>query len=473
MSVPATQPQVGYSALFQATAGLDTSRKKLLQRIHEKLVGNLAQYEALLQELSDHICPSYCESHGGTNYPEATGCDIDVSLYTSEENGTRDAEETQVGHNFAGDASREVMRAREVSRVKRVSAHVSHWQSLPSPVGPSRCTQWLLQVVESRAFERIVLLIIFLNVIFAGILVQETTCSMWRAQQQCLNQHYLQIIQLMFASFYILELSFRIFAKKSQFFHHAGQTLYLAIFELLLTILAVVERVVSLMSELPNQSFMQFTCLYMALLRSVRLITFGQTSDSFQQLQDLLHSMIQTMKSLVWLFLFMAAILYAFGLMFTLAASHHFQSQQKLGVSMKSLDMELRENFGSVLRSAYTLYIATTGGVDWDGVADVLAHVGAAWTGAFVVYQIVFYFAVMNVVTGMFCQAVFESANQDPKRIIRRELDSMRSHATNLQNVFCKIAGSNSGSFTLTELQSALEDAEMKAFFFLFEYRHH
>jgi len=319
--------------------------------------------------------------------------------------------------------------------------------------------------VESRAFERIVLLIIFLNVIFAGILVQETTCSMWRAQQQCLNQHYLQIIQLMFASFYILELSFRIFAKKSQFFHHAGQTSYLAILELLLTILAVVERVVWLMSELPNQSFMQFTCLYMALLRSVRLITFVQTSDSFQQLQDLLHSMIQTMKSLVWQFIFMAAILYAFGLMFTLAASHHFQSQQTLGVSMISLDIELRKNFGSVFRSAYTLYIATTGGVDWDGVADVLAHVGAAWAGAFVVYQIVFYFAVMNVVTGIFCQAVSETANQDPKRIIRRELDSMRSHATNLQNVFCKIAGSNSGSFTLTELQSALEDAEMKAFF--------
>lgn len=68
--------------------------------------------------------------------------------------------------------------------------------------------------------------------------------------------------------------------------------------------------------------------------------------------------------------------------------------------------------WSSIGRAMCTLYMTITGGVDWATVADPLAAVGEHYFYLFVAYIAFFSLAVLNVLTGIFCEAAMEVATR-------------------------------------------------------------
>eukprot|EP00413_Alexandrium_margalefii_P030028 CAMPEP_0204556198 /NCGR_PEP_ID=MMETSP0661-20131031/29422_1 /ASSEMBLY_ACC=CAM_ASM_000606 /TAXON_ID=109239 /ORGANISM="Alexandrium margalefi, Strain AMGDE01CS-322" /LENGTH=59 /DNA_ID=CAMNT_0051563305 /DNA_START=56 /DNA_END=231 /DNA_ORIENTATION=+ len=58
----------------------------------------------------------------------------------------------------------------------------------------------------------------------------------------------------------------------------------------------------------------------------------------------------------------------------------------------------------------FTLFQAITGGISWHEPVETLGQVSVMLVWLFTAYLSFTYFAVMNVVTGVFCNSAIESA---------------------------------------------------------------
>ena len=78
----------------------------------------------------------------------------------------------------------------------------------------------------------------------------------------------------------------------------------------------------------------------------------------------------------------------------------------KGAVICASSELSLEDAWGSVPRSVYSLFKSITNGTSWELVAEPLGDVHGIWLALFLLYIAFAYFAVLNVVTGVFCQMV-------------------------------------------------------------------
>merc|ERR1712072_1115602 len=108
--------------------------------------------------------------------------------------------------------------------------------------------------------------------------------------------------------------------------------------------------------------------------------------------------------SLTWALLLLMIINYVFGLLFMQATGSYLVS-----------------HWGSVYRSMVSLFKATTGGDDWGNIGDSLQSTGEHFYIIFLVYIAVLYFAILNIVTGIFLQNADKASSRDLNNILREE----------------------------------------------------
>merc|ERR550539_2189890 len=121
-----------------------------------------------------------------------------------------------------------------------------------------------------------------------------------------------------------------------------------------------------------------------------------------------------------------------FGVIFTQAAMQNFSDA---GLR----DGEGQRYYGTVPRSIYTLFKSITGGVDWQMVSDPLSGLGWSWAGLFIIYISFTYFAVLNVVTGVFCQTAIESAQRDQDMVMQAIIKNKKYHIEKVRTLFQNI----------------------------------
>mmetsp|Transcript_35905 Transcript_35905/g.64057 ORF Transcript_35905/g.64057 Transcript_35905/m.64057 type:complete len:299 (+) Transcript_35905:18-914(+) len=83
----------------------------------------------------------------------------------------------------------------------------------------------------------------------------------------------------------------------------------------------------------------------------------------------------------------------------------------------------------------------------------------------FTVYVAFVYFAVLNVVTGVFCHAAIESAQHDQDMVIQQELANRQRYIQKVKQLFEDLDTDSSGTITLTEFESHFQDESVQAYF--------
>jgi len=155
-------------------------------------------------------------------------------------------------------------------------------------------------------------------------------------------------------------------------------------------------------------------------------------------------------------------IIYVFGLAFTGEALDHVE--QEGGLGQDRVDMLLGE-WGSLDRSMFTLFQSISGGVSWREPAVALQGISVLPTSLFTVYIAFVYFAVLNVVTGVFCSSAVETTQRNPDLVAKSIIDNRRACTEKLQQLFGAIDDDASGLITIDELELISEDDLMKAYF--------
>lgn len=186
------------------------------------------------------------------------------------------------------------------------------------------------------------------------------------------------------------------------------------------------------------------------ILRTVWVIRF------IGALRTLVASLVDTLRSLFWALLLLFLIIYVFGILFTDVALEYVQENYQAN---GELDLNLIKYFGSLYNSAATLFRAISGGLDWDNAAESLNPVGVLWVQIFHFYVAFVSFAVLNVMTGVFCNSAIKSAERDMKA----KLEDRHDFRALMMNIFKQIDASGDGKLTLTEFETLFDSEAMKA----------
>mmetsp|Transcript_41854 Transcript_41854/g.119430 ORF Transcript_41854/g.119430 Transcript_41854/m.119430 type:complete len:346 (+) Transcript_41854:3-1040(+) len=194
------------------------------------------------------------------------------------------------------------------------------------------------------------------------------------------------------------------------------------------------------------------------IVRTVRLLRVVRVMKYFRSLRILVYSVMNTLRSLVWTLLMLVMILYLFGIIFTQAVTYHTATTE-------SPDPRLMDYYGSLGASILTLFKSIAGGVDWEIVVSPLSSIDEAWGFLFLVFFSFTYFAVLNVVTGVFCNTAIEGAKQDEDMIVQEMLANKKEFADKFTEIFRHMDTHAAGKITLGQLEDGLKDERLQAFF--------
>eukprot|EP00931_Biecheleriopsis_adriatica_P018612 TRINITY_DN12988_c0_g2_i1.p1 TRINITY_DN12988_c0_g2~~TRINITY_DN12988_c0_g2_i1.p1 ORF type:complete len:524 (+),score=93.09 TRINITY_DN12988_c0_g2_i1:98-1573(+) len=200
-------------------------------------------------------------------------------------------------------------------------------------------------------------------------------------------------------------------------------------------------------------------------LRGVRVMRLLRIVSS---LRMLIFSIISTMRSLGWTIILLSLIVYSFGILFTQSVVDHCKQKQAesgfTDMPPTCEDASLALYWSSIPRSMYTLLLAITNGLSWHQAVTPLSDVSWLCVLAFITYIIFTYFAVLNVVTGVFCQSAIEGASADKEMSVMLQLANKRGYINTIKSIFQVLDQDDSLEITMDEFEQSLSDPRMQAY---------
>eukprot|EP00927_Polykrikos_kofoidii_P030217 TRINITY_DN26030_c0_g1_i2.p1 TRINITY_DN26030_c0_g1~~TRINITY_DN26030_c0_g1_i2.p1 ORF type:complete len:582 (-),score=84.47 TRINITY_DN26030_c0_g1_i2:36-1781(-) len=186
------------------------------------------------------------------------------------------------------------------------------------------------------------------------------------------------------------------------------------------------------------------------LFRMVRFVRIIRLLRLVEELQTIVASIVSSLRSLVWTLILLLIFIYALAACLTQIIIDHRHAREPHQVSEK-----IDYWYGSLSRTALTLYQSITDGAGWDEALMPLVTEVSPWLAPVILGYISFaVFAVLNVVTGVFVQKASLSAESDRGEMLK----------TRVCEVFRR-RGSERDTLTLDDFNEMLDEEEIREYF--------
>lgn len=321
---------------------------------------------------------------------------------------------------------------------------------------------WLERMVRKDSFDYVMGSLLALNAVIIGIQVDLVS-------KEASDPPWSRAIDLIFCSIFVVELLLRIGAFQRRFFSTEGWQWNL--FDSIVVFFSVADEATKLVlsdSEV-QEIFDSFG--FLRLLRLGRIVRLVRMVRLIPALKSMVYLILASLKSFLWTVVLLIILMYCVAVYFTeLAYDLHHKHPQKDFSTVK-------QTWGSVAGSIFSLFQAITGGNDWHNFLSVFDDfVPGTNTNTFV-FAIFIAFAtlvMMNLVTGVFVEGAQriarEEKNQELLKHVRRLLAPDKSRPTPRPSVF--IRGEDDHHEELiswTEFCKKLNTEEMRAYLTAFE----
>jgi len=324
----------------------------------------------------------------------------------------------------------------------------------------------LQQIVQSTTFESISMVVILTNALFVGVQTELSTLSV---DDQ--DSDVIFYINFAYTLCFTVELTMKLIALGRSFFsdryswHWNCLDAFTVIASLLECSLGLVIRTGGQSAKVQGVSQLRVLRM-LRLVRLLRGLKIARTIKSIRALRTLVHQILFTVKSMMWAMFLLFIIIYLFAVSFTQAANMHRLDKGWTSLELEQLDdPRLHRYWSSLPRSMSTLFMSITGGVSWEEASYPLGDVGGAWVCMFLAYICFAQMAVLNVITGYFCQSAVEGASLDPDLVAQKILASKRMYTSRIAEIFAEIDADGSGYINLHEFEEHLKDDHTKAYF--------
>lgn len=202
----------------------------------------------------------------------------------------------------------------------------------------------------------------------------------------------------------------------------------------------------------------------MRTIRIVRVVRLIRVLRFFRPLRLLVASIAGSLKSLIYALCLLCMIMDSFGIVFTEAANDMIRESELDDRELETLE----RYYGTVPRATFSLFKSISGGEDWGALIKPLSFSGQhfLYVTLFIGYISFTYFAVLNVMTGVFCHNAIEMAEKDSELLVHQLLRDKDAISEWLRSIFeDKLDISHNGSVTLQDFEQHLRDPQLKAWF--------
>lgn len=301
--------------------------------------------------------------------------------------------------------------------------------------------------MQCRYFDYMSVSLIIINTLVVGLQVE--------ASAHGHKETFWDNVEFCNGAAFSVEVIIRMFALGGRFFWDPDKDHLWNYLDITMVMMNFVEVVIDISGAAGNSLQNLLVMRLARLVRIIRVVRVVRLLRFLRPLRLLVHSIFGTLKTLVWVVLLLVAIIYAFSVVFTQAIAE---------MPVESQSEKLQRFFGTLPKSLATLFKSITGGVNWEPVADALEEVGWLYVVFFVSYIVFALFAVLNVMTGHFCQGAIESAVTDQNEVIEMHLANTAKYTTQLRDLFQQLDPSGLGEVTLEGFQKLLKDPRLKAY---------
>lgn len=343
-------------------------------------------------------------------------------------------------------------------------------------------TLWLRNAVRSPRFEWFTAIVIILNAFFVGLQVEVAARS---ATGDVPIE--LEGINICFVAFYVSEILLRCWAEGIALFfslkiRHRTDLLWNA-FDITVIVVSVFEVVThyAFVHLKENATFL----LTVRVARLIRIIRIVRIIRFLRELRIMVYSIFHTLKSLFWSFLLLGTVMYLFAIVLTQSTTDYLQEVPGFeGTASVRLDAEVHCNhpdwrvrehfddpcvlvryFGSLPSSMDTLFESVSGGVSWGDRAAILGRIHWSVEAYFMLFVSFTLFAMLNVITGFFCETAVDMAAQDREHAVAEQMNDKQRYVKEMEGLFKDIDKDTSGTISLDELESVLDDELVRAYF--------
>ncbi|CAK9006494.1 Probable voltage-dependent N-type calcium channel subunit alpha-1B (DOE-4) (Voltage-gated calcium channel subunit alpha Cav2.2) [Durusdinium trenchii] len=353
-----------------------------------------------------------------------------------------------------------------------LSAHATHVRNMfhkkdavnVEMLGRVPWRQRFRRMVEHPLFDVFFAIVVIVNAVFVGIDVDSSI------PDPTARPPSLEYAQYTFAALFTMELIFR-FCAAGFYQQMCSEDWMWTLLDITVVASSLGEIGVRLFYAMQEQdeganSFSGISSLKaFRIIRLTRILKTAQLVRIFRfvmALRTLVQSVLHTLKALIWAMMLLLLIVYVFAVLFAQTVNDH---KVDFDMSTERLRDASIRYFGSLPYTMLTLFMSIAGGVSWEEPIFVLIEISTWWTGLYIFYIAFTYFAVLNVVTAVFCQSAIESASNDHATVVQNMLDNKESHLQKLRELFSKLGDESTGAITFGVFEEKIRAPAVRDYF--------
>eukprot|EP00437_Effrenium_voratum_P044066 CAMPEP_0181467484 /NCGR_PEP_ID=MMETSP1110-20121109/37005_1 /TAXON_ID=174948 /ORGANISM="Symbiodinium sp., Strain CCMP421" /LENGTH=558 /DNA_ID=CAMNT_0023592317 /DNA_START=34 /DNA_END=1710 /DNA_ORIENTATION=- len=328
----------------------------------------------------------------------------------------------------------------------------SHWQEIAA------------EIATSHTMSAAIMALIAVNMILMGVEVDVS----FRLPEKDIPPWF-NVINLVIVIFFVLEIALKLVGVGPvEFF--CGSDRGWNVFDFFIILISVLEATLQLaVQDGMNSQMVHVRAIrFVRIARALRGIRVLKLLKYVSALRGLIFSIASTMASLMWTLVLLLLVFYSFAVIFTQIVSDHcrFETVQRTGDAnaIPECSAEAERFFASVPETMLTLFMSISAGVNWNEPLGVLREISYVALLFMIMFIVITVFAVMNVVTGVFCNTAIESAHADKEIAVMIQIEKQAAHVRSLQSMFNAIDTDNSTFVNYEELKAAMESERLASF---------
>eukprot|EP00927_Polykrikos_kofoidii_P015036 TRINITY_DN16674_c0_g1_i1.p1 TRINITY_DN16674_c0_g1~~TRINITY_DN16674_c0_g1_i1.p1 ORF type:complete len:1037 (+),score=155.95 TRINITY_DN16674_c0_g1_i1:97-3207(+) len=342
---------------------------------------------------------------------------------------------------------------------------IKSWQERDKVRSANGRKGFVAALLASPLWDLFVCAMILVYTVFVGVQVDYSTTHVATD-----TPAMFYVVGYAFNVFFLVELLLRIWNERMRFFSNCeGSERWWNYFDLFLVSSAIIEVIVDIQimsganqadgSEVSSTQLRIIRILKLA--RLMKVFRVARIVRYIHSLRTLISSIVGTLRSVSCALILMFLIIYVFGMLMVQSVRDHITDY---GDSIADLD-GLEMFWGTLLACMFTLFKSIVGGISWHDCVVPLDDLPQFLLFVFLIYVLFMYFAVLNVITAVFCENAIQSKRNDQDVVMQEQLLDKSNYVQKLRNLFNLIDEDASGSVTCEELKRFL-DRELSGAFF-------
>jgi len=201
-------------------------------------------------------------------------------------------------------------------------------------------------------------------------------------------------------------------------------------------------------------------------IRALRVLRILRVVEQLHELRLLMEAVLRSLYQCLWCILLVTMVVVMFGLCFVQGVVAYIEQELNgfCDVTHNEWCKDMQVYWGGLDEAFVSLFMAITGGDDWNRMASVLKPVGDVYSWMFLFYVIIMVFVMTNIVLSVFVNKVIDISSGDAQHIIRKSSRQQKELLDRIGELHDMLDESGGGVLSLDNFMKHAHDPAMCVF---------